>query len=55
MCEVVREIHKIREKNYEATKNMTEEEWHAYYDKGAQEVEKEIEYMRRKRKTECLI
>ena len=47
MCEVVKEIHDIREKNYEATKNMTFKERRAYYRKGASKVEKEIEAKRK--------
>ena len=47
MCEVVREIHDIREKNYEATKNMTFEERREYYKKGADEIRKRIEKRRK--------
>ncbi|MCL2354787.1 MAG: hypothetical protein FWC68_02705 [Oscillospiraceae bacterium] len=47
MCEVVKEIHDIREKNYEATKNMPFHEMKAYYKKGANKVKKEIEAKRK--------
>ena len=46
MDEVIKELHDIREKNYEKTKNMTFEERRAYYKKGADKVEKEIAAIR---------
>jgi hypothetical protein len=40
------DIHKIREQNYERTKNMTMEEKIAYYNTAGLEAEKEIERRR---------
>ena len=34
----VEDIHKVREYNYEMTKNMTKEDRWAYYEKGADRV-----------------
>ena len=48
MCTVMKELHEIREKNYEATKNMTFKERREYYKKGANKIEKEIEAKRKK-------
>lgn len=39
----VDDIHKIREENYERTKNMTMEEKIEYYNTAGMEAEKEIE------------
>ena len=39
----VEEIHKIREYNYEMTKNMTNEERMEYYRKGAERTYKRME------------
>jgi hypothetical protein len=40
------DIHKIREHNYERTKNMTTEEKIAYYNTAGMEAQKEIERRR---------
>jgi hypothetical protein len=40
------DIHRIREQNYERTKNMTMEEKIAYYNTAGLEAEKEIERRR---------
>ena len=46
------DIHKIREQNYERTKDMTVAEKVAYYNNSGKEAEKEIERRRAlKRKT----
>lgn len=46
------DIHKIRERNYERTKDMTVAEKVAYYNNSGKEAEKEIERRRAlKRKT----
>ena len=42
----VEEIHKIREYNYEMTKNMSREERRAYYSKGAERGFKKMEELR---------
>jgi hypothetical protein len=42
----IEDIHKIRERNYERTKNMTKEEKIAYYNTAGMEVQKEIERRR---------
>lgn len=48
----VDDIHKIREQNYERTKDMTVAEKVAYYNNSGKEAEKEIERRRAlKRKT----
>lgn len=39
----IEDIHKIREHNYEVTKNMTLEEKLAYYNTAGMEIEKEIQ------------
>ena len=39
----IEDIHKIREYNYEVTKNMTLEEKLAHYNTAGMEVEKEIQ------------
>ena len=41
------DIHKIREYNYEITKNMTVEEKIAYYRKSAESVQKQIDEIRK--------
>jgi hypothetical protein len=40
------DIHKIREQNYERTKNMTMEEKIAYYNTAGMDAQKEIERRR---------
>jgi hypothetical protein len=40
------DIHKIREQNYERTKNMTTEEKIAYYNSAGMEAQKKIERRR---------
>ena len=48
----IEDIHKIREENYERTKDMTIEEKIAYYNNSGKEAEREIERRRAlKRKT----
>jgi len=48
----IEDIHKIREQNYERTKNMTVAEKVAYYNNSGKEAEKEIKQRRAlKRKT----
>ena len=42
----IEDIHKIREQNYERTKNMTVAEKVAYYNNSGKEAEKEIERRR---------
>lgn len=42
----IEDIHKIREYNYEVTKNMTIEEKIAYYNSAGMEAEKEIQRRR---------
>jgi hypothetical protein len=50
------DIHKIREQNYERTKNMTTEEKLAYYNTAGMEAQKEIERRRAlKRKNTTLV
>jgi precorrin-2 methylase len=43
----VEDIHKIREYNYEMTKDMSKEDRRAYYRAGAERMEKRIEEHRR--------
>lgn len=43
------DIHKVREYNYEMTKDMTEVDRRAYYRKGAEEVERRIEEIRKQK------
>ena len=45
----IEDIHKIREYNYEMTKDMSFEERRAYYKKGADEVQSHIEKLRKAR------
>ena len=42
----IEDIHKIREQNYERTKNMTVAEKVAYYNNSGKEAEREIERRR---------
>lgn len=42
----IEDIHKLREYNYEMTKDMTDEERMGYYNWRGREVQKEIEKMR---------
>ena len=42
----IEDIHKIREQNYERTKNMTVPEKVAYYNNSGKEAEREIERRR---------
>ena len=46
----IEDIHKIREHNYETTKNMTSEEKKAYYNEGAEEVMRIIQEMKKENK-----
>ncbi len=46
----VEDIHKIRERNYEATKNMTLDEKLRYYNTPRTEGENQIEQLKAKRK-----
>ena len=39
----IEDIHKIREKNYELTKNMTEQERRDYYNNRGMEVHRKIQ------------
>jgi len=43
----IEDIHKIREYNYEMTKHMTRDERAAYYRKGAEAVQKQIDEIRK--------
>jgi len=45
----VSDIHKVREYNYEITKNMTTEELRNFYKKGADEGERRINELRKNR------
>ena len=42
----IEDIHKVREQNYERTKNMTVAEKVAYYNNSGKEAEREIERRR---------
>ena len=42
----IEDIHKIREYNYEMTKNMSKEDRRTYYKNGADEIEREIQKIR---------
>ncbi len=42
----IEDIHKLREYNYEMTKNMTEQERMDYYNKGGRAFQREIEEAR---------
>lgn len=46
----IEDIHKIREYNYEMTKDMTVQEKKDYYNAGTREVQRIIQEMRNKRK-----
>lgn len=46
----VDDIHKVREYNYEMTKNMNKEDRRAYYKAGAMEAQKRIDALRLVRK-----
>lgn len=51
----IEDIHKIREQNYERTKNMTMDEKIAYYNNSGKEAEKEIERRRALKRKEILM
>ena len=42
----IEDIHKVREKNYEITKDMTEQERRDYYNTRGMEVHRKIQQMR---------
>ena len=44
----IEDIHKIREYNYEMTKNMTRQEKMDYYNEGAREVQQIMQEMKKK-------
>ncbi|MDR2729137.1 MAG: hypothetical protein LBB56_08375 [Chitinispirillales bacterium] len=46
------DIHKIREYNYEMTKNMTKEDRWAYYQEGADRMQKRIDEYRKNKQLE---
>ena len=46
----IEDIHKIREYNYEMTKNMTSKEKADYYNEGTKEVQRILEEMKNKTK-----
>ena len=46
----IEDIHKIREYNYEMTKNMTRQEKMDYYNEGSREVRRILEDMKNDRK-----
>lgn len=43
----IEDIHKIREKNYEITKNMTEQERRDYYNSRGMEVHRKIQNIKK--------
>ena len=43
----IEDIHKIREKNYEITKNMTEQERRDYYNSRGMEVHRKIQELKK--------
>ncbi len=43
----VEDIHKVREKNYEITKNMTEQERRDYYNNRGMEVHRKIQEIKK--------
>ena len=45
----IEDIHKIREYNYEMTKNLTREDTRKYYKEGADYARAEIERLKKKR------
>ena len=47
------DIHKIREYNYELTKDMTPEDRRAYYKKGSEEIQKRIDEIRKRKKQQA--
>ena len=49
----IEDIHKIREQNYERTKDMTVAEKVAYYNNSGKEAEKEIERRRALKRINC--
>lgn len=51
----VEDIHKIRELNYELTKNMTVEEKLFYYNTPSSDAEKQIEKLRAKRQVKASV
>lgn len=42
----IEDIHKVREKNYEITKDMTEQERRDYYNNRGMEVQRKIQEMK---------
>ena len=50
----MKELHEIRVKIYEETKNMTPKELIEYFRKRSEKVEKELEELRRKTKKEVI-
>ncbi|MCL2065522.1 MAG: hypothetical protein FWG98_14275 [Candidatus Cloacimonetes bacterium] len=46
----IEDIHKIREYNYEITKNMSKEERRSYYKAGAERAFKEMEELKKEKK-----
>lgn len=48
----IEDIHKIREYNYETTKNMTKEERRAYYKAGSDRMQRRIAELREKSGTD---
>lgn len=46
----IEDIHKIREYNYEMTKNMTREEKKDYYNESVREVQRILENMKNEKK-----
>lgn len=46
----IEDIHKIREYNYEMTKNMTKQEKMDYYNEGAREVQRILQEMKNETK-----
>jgi precorrin-2 methylase len=45
----VEDIHRVREYHFELTKNMTTEERRAFYKKGADDVEKRLSEIRKRK------
>ena len=46
----IKDIHKIREYNYEMTKNMTKQEKTDYYNEGTREVQRILEEVKNEKK-----
>ena len=44
----IEDIHKVREKNYEITKDMTEQERRDYYNNRGMEVHRKIQAMKKR-------